>query len=77
MFDLFQLNERILSEWRYNNKTYYVTHTSGAFSNTFENFDKAYKDLEETYCYNFFTGKKLSKQECEKIKSKQKIIKIA
>ncbi len=72
--DLYRLNERILTQI---DDVKFVTHSHGAFGKYFDNFKAAYKDLEETYCYNFFTGKKLSQKECKRIKSTQNIINLS
>lgn len=71
--DLYKLNERILTQI---GDTKFVTHSHGAFGKYFNNFNAAYKDLTETYCYNLLTGKKLSKKECDRIKSTQTIINL-
>ena len=67
---------KTLSLLEYGNTKCYVTHTFGSCGSYFDNINAALRDLENTYCYNFFTGKKLSKKECAIIKSKQEIVKV-
>ncbi|HIU93135.1 MAG TPA: hypothetical protein IAD26_08390 [Candidatus Limenecus avicola] len=72
---LYKLNQRGLSQLSDGS---FCTHSLPAgFDNFFDNFNAAYRDLELTYCRNFYTGKLLPKKQINQILATQKIIKIA
>lgn len=71
---LYKLESRGLSQL--SDGTFCTHSLPGGFGKYFDNFNAAFKDLEETYCYNIMTGKKLSKREILKIKSRQNIERI-